>query len=101
MATWNFNVTHKNQSTATGSADVTPPGIGKSITIANVPCSCGYNHTLVGTQTAATAMSGSGDHSVEPGNDPHAKPGIKQDPVPSWDGSPVTFPGDKHRHKKS
>src|SRR6266702_8905004 len=101
MATWNFNVTHKNQSTSTGSADVTPPGIGKSITIANVPCSCGYNHTLVGTQTAATAMSGSGDHSVAPANDPQAKGSPMADPVPSWDGGPVSPGPGKRRRKKS
>jgi hypothetical protein len=91
MATWNFNVTHKDQSTATGSADVSPPGNGQSVTIPNVPCSCGYNHTLVGSQTSASTMSGSGSNSVAPQNDPHSKGGPKEDEVPSWDGTPVTM----------
>ena len=101
MATWNFSVTHQNQTTATGSKNVSPPGNGKSVTIPNVACSCGYNHTLVGTQTAATAMSGSGANSVAPPNDPGAKRSPSADPVPSWDGGPVSPKPSKGRRKKS
>lgn len=90
MATWNFNVTHQDQTTATGSKDLSAPGSG-AVVIQNVPCSCGYNHTLTGTQTSASAMSGSGGNSVAPANDPGSSPGIKDDPVPSWDGTPVTM----------
>lgn len=91
MPTWNFNVTHQDQTTATGSKDINPPGNGQSVTVANVPCSCGHNHTLTGSQTATTAMSGSGANSVAPPNDPGSSPGIKDDPVPSWDGTPVSM----------
>lgn len=88
MPTWNFSVTHQDQSTTTGSKSVNPPGNGQSVNIPNVPCLCGYNHTLVGTQ-ANNTMSGSGIGSVAPPNDPHSVPGIKDDAVPSWDGGPV------------
>jgi hypothetical protein len=100
MPTWNFNVTHQNQTTATGSKDLTAPGNGP-VVVTNVPCTCGYNHTLTGTQTSSNAMSGSGANSVAPANDPHAKGSPKGDPVPSWDGSPATEPHGKPRPKKS
>jgi hypothetical protein len=88
MATWNFNVTHKNQTTTTGSKLVNPPGTGNSVTIPSVPCACGFNHTLVGTQSGANAMSGSGGASVAPANDPRAKSSPKAEDEPSWNGSP-------------
>ncbi len=90
MAIWNFNVTHQDQTTTTGSKDINPPGNGQSANVPNVPCLCGYNHTLVGSQ-ANGRMSGSGIGSVAPPNDPgSAHGGIKGDPVPSWDGGPAS-----------
>jgi hypothetical protein len=89
MAIWNFNVTHQDQTQTTGSKDVNPPGNGQSVNIPNVPCLCGHNHTLVGSQ-ANGRMSGAGIGSVAPPNDPHSMPGIKDDGVPSWDGGPVS-----------
>ncbi|MDQ1708092.1 MAG: hypothetical protein QOJ88_1303 [Pyrinomonadaceae bacterium] len=88
MPIWFFNVTHLNQTTTVGSKNVNPPGNGNSVTIANVPCNCGYSHTLIGTQSSVNGMSGSGATSVAPPNDPHSEPSIKGDAVPSWDGSP-------------
>lgn len=93
MAVWNFNVTHQDQSTTTGSKDITPPGQGNPANIANVPCACTFSHTLKGTQSSSNAMSGSGVGSVVPGNDPpHEGGGPKDDDVPSWSGSPANFP---------
>lgn len=88
MPLWNFTVTHQNQTTATGSLVINPPGRGNAVTIPNLNCTCGWSHTLVGTQTASNAMSGSGPNSVAPPNDPRAKPSIKADEEPSWNGSP-------------
>ena len=94
MAIWNFNVTHQDQTTTTGSKNITPPGNGQSANITNVPCLCGHNHTLVGAQ-ANGQMSGSGIGSVAPPNDPGATHGgLKDDPVPSWDGGPASPEGD-------
>ena len=90
MAIWNFNVTHKDQTTATGSKDVSARGSGQSITINNVPCTCGFNHTLTGTQDTSSRMSGSGSNSVAPPNDPNSLGSPKDDDIPSWEGGPVT-----------
>ena len=88
MAIWNFNVTHKNQTTTTGSKNVNPPGVGQAVTIPAVPCLCGYNHTLIGTQSSANVMSGSGSNSVAPPNDPNAPGSPKDEDIPSWQGGP-------------
>ena len=90
MATWNFTVTHKDQTTTTGSKTFAAPGIGQAVTIPAVPCMCGYNHTLVGTQSGANFMSGSGGNSVAPANDPNSQGSPKDDDIPSWEGGPVT-----------
>jgi len=95
MAIWNFNVTHKDQTTATGSKDVSAQGNGQSVTINNVPCSCGFNHTLIGTQITSTRMSGSGNNSVAPPNDPNSQGNPKDDDVPSWEGGPGNVDEDK------
>ncbi len=95
MAIWSFNVTHKDQTTATGSKDINPPGNGQSVTINNVPCTCGYNHTLVGSQSGSNEMSGSGSNSVAPPNDPHSQGSPKEDDIPSWEGTPTTIDEDE------
>ena len=102
MGLWTFNVTHKNQTTTTGSLTFNPPGVGNAVTVPNVSCMCGYSHTLVGTQTGANAMSGSGPNSVAPPNDPRAKPSIKADDEPSWTGNPGSpLPRKSSKAKKS
>src|SRR5688572_6789808 len=94
MPIWNFRVTHKDQTTATGTQEVSIRGNGQSVVINNVPCTCGYNHTLTGTQDNSTRMSGSGANSVAPPNDPNSQGSPKDDDVPSWEGGPSNEPED-------
>lgn len=94
MSVYIFTVTHQDQTTATGSMLLGAlPGNGRAVTF-TVRCSCGYNHTLVGTQKTWNNMSGTGINSVAPPNDPGSQGFPKGkppegDPVPSWEGSPM------------
>ena len=95
MSVWILTVTHQDQTTATAAVELDAPGDGQSVTIPSKQYSCGHNHTLVGTQSDAFAMSGTGVNSVAPPNDPGSQgfPKGKDpggDPEPSWQGSPAT-----------
>jgi hypothetical protein len=106
MPIYNFTVTHANQTTTTASKVIDAPGNGQSVNIPNVPCACGFNHTLVGTQANnSNSMSGAGFGSVAPPNDPIGgkPPGLKTpagDEEPKWEGSPGS-PEPKSQVKKT
>ena len=94
--TWNFTVTHQDQTRASALLDFDAPGVGRAVTIPSVGFSCGHFHTLVGTQSNSGKASGSGFNSVVPPNDPGSQgfPKGKDpggDPIPSWEGSPTNF----------
>ena len=100
MPNWTFRVTHQNQTSTTGTMNVTLPGNGKNMVVPRLQCACGFAHTLTGNQKSSSAASGAGATSVAPANDPSPKPGSDVDDIPSWEGGPSNLPGHKTGHKK-
>jgi hypothetical protein len=90
MALWHFRVVHQNQISTTGHKEFDAPSHGP-LEVLKVPCECGHDHNLVGMRAMGGNMSGHGNGSVVPGNDPHVPPSPKEDEVPSWSGSPTNI----------
>jgi hypothetical protein len=85
--TWNITIKAPDGGVhATGTSVMTGPGAGKSVTIPSQPYSCGFNHTLTGTQNSLNGMSGTEVH-------PWPDPGFNEEKSdvggtpPSWDAS--------------
>ncbi len=95
MPNWRFKVTHQNQTSTTGTTNITLPGNGQNMVVPRLQCACGIAHTLTGRQTSSNAASGTGATSVAPPNDPPHKLGSVGDDVPSWEGGPSNLTGHK------
>ena len=92
--TWSITIKNPDGSvhgTPTGGNQaLNAPGVGKPVNIPSLSYTCGHNHTLTGTQTSVTTMSGTG---VNPWPDPGK---VSRTPrggtpsgttPPSWDAS--------------
>ncbi len=93
MLHWTFDVVHQDQSRANGKRDMDGPGIGRVAIVKDLECSCGHQHTLIGTEHVKLGkphMSGVGHNSVTPPNDTSSKAskGSPMDDIPSWEGGP-------------
>ena len=89
---WLFKVTHTSGLMASGERFMDGPGIGQVAIVRDLECSCGYRHTLIGTESMEHkkhVMSGKGHNSVSNPNDSVAKDPPEVEEIPSWEGGPV------------
>jgi hypothetical protein len=86
-----FIVIHANGSQATANFVYTPAPNGSSVSFPDLLCSCGYPHTLTGTQQSDIFLGG---NIVDPPDDPSDSTNTPSGPTgakgPSWTGTVVT-----------